>query len=188
MLSEARRSRSRDRSESFASASSLSSRGGTGTDIGTGTEPADRSIGPVTGTGSYELHVLPGPEKARSIAAHPPNPHISHIQTHSHPHPDDGETAEPSNPDLILSSTETDKNMSRAPLLVRSSPAQGTGSYGGLPILSLSSSPADSDLDDNHVTNRSQAQSRGKKKGKGKSKLRHSEPASYSAVSTNPAF
>lgn len=60
--------------------------------------------------------------------------------------------------------------MSRAPLLVRSSPAQGTGSYGGLPVLSLSSSP--DDADDHHVTSFRQ-----RSKRKGKSKLRHSEPA-----------
>ncbi|KAL1609915.1 hypothetical protein SLS60_001580 [Paraconiothyrium brasiliense] len=62
-----------------------------------------------------------------------------------------------------------DPAMSRAPLLVRSSPAQGTGSYGGLPVLSLSSSPDDSD---GHVTSLLR---RGKRKGK--SKLRNSEPS-----------
>jgi len=62
------------------------------------------------------------------------------------------------------------QNMSRAPLLVRSSPAQGTGSYGGLPILSVSSSPDDSD---HHVTSFLE---RVHRKKKGKSKLRHSEP------------
>jgi len=65
--------------------------------------------------------------------------------------------------------------MSRAPLLVRSSPAQGTGSYGGLPVLSMSSSPGDSDVDDGHVT--TNILHRSKKKKKGKSKLRESEPA-----------
>ncbi|KAF1841902.1 OPT-domain-containing protein [Cucurbitaria berberidis CBS 394.84] len=48
---------------------------------------------------------------------------------------------------------------SRPLLLVRSSPAQGTGSYGGLPILSVS--PDDSD--EPHVTNTSP---RGRRKGK----------------------
>ncbi|KAF2445036.1 OPT-domain-containing protein [Karstenula rhodostoma CBS 690.94] len=66
--------------------------------------------------------------------------------------------------------TETDDPaMSRTPLLVRSSPAQGTGSYGGLPVLSVSSSPDDSD---DHVASFLR---RGKKKGK--SKLRNSEPS-----------
>jgi hypothetical protein len=73
----------------------------------------------------------------------------------------------PQQPDFL---TETDDPaMSRTPLLMRSSPAQGTGSYGGLPLLSVSSSPDESD---HHVTNFLQ---RGKKKGK--SKLRNSEPS-----------
>jgi hypothetical protein len=69
--------------------------------------------------------------------------------------------------ELALLPPPNQTNMSRAPLLVRSSPALGTGSYGGLPILSLSSSP---DSDDHHVT------SALRNKKKGKSKLRHSEP------------
>ncbi|KNG49420.1 sexual differentiation process protein isp4 [Stemphylium lycopersici] len=56
------------------------------------------------------------------------------------------------------------KAMSRVPLLVRSSPAQGTGSYGGLPI--LSSSPEDAA--ENSVINAS-------RKKKGKSRLANSE-------------
>ncbi|KAJ4382102.1 hypothetical protein N0V86_002431 [Didymella sp. IMI 355093] len=51
------------------------------------------------------------------------------------------------------------RRMSRAPLLVRSSPAQGTGSYGGLPILSLSPDQSD----DDHVIS---AARHGKKKAK----------------------
>lgn len=104
--------------------------------------------------GSYELHDLP--EKAKCIAALETNPD------------DDGEGC-------AHVSLSLDKNMSRAPLLVRSSPAQGTGSYGGLPILSMSSSPGESDLDSDHVTIRDRILRRGKRKGK--SKLRESEPA-----------
>ncbi|KAH7139200.1 OPT oligopeptide transporter protein-domain-containing protein [Dendryphion nanum] len=151
MVSEARCSR--DRSESAASSLTASLGGFEGADFD-------------TVPGNYELHVLP--EKARSVAAlHQPNPP-----------PDDAEAGESSTANLP---PDKKKNMSRAPLLVRSSPAQGTGSYGGLPVLSLSSSPADSDLDDHHVTHRSQARS----KRKGKSKLRHSEPASNSGASIN---
>lgn len=106
--------------------------------------------------GSYELHVLP--QKATSIAAADKSPHDESdgiaLPAQSPPDPDK-------------------KEMSRTPLLVRSSPAQGTGSYGGLPVLSLSSSPDDSD---HHVTSLYQ---RTKGKGKGKSKLRHSESAQH---------
>jgi hypothetical protein len=73
----------------------------------------------------------------------------------------------PQRPELL---TEIDDPaMSRAPLLVRSSPAQGTGSYGGLPVLSVSSSPDESD---HHVTTFPR-----RSKRKGKSKLRNSEPS-----------
>jgi len=107
---------------------------------------------PSTASGSYELHPLPAKE---SIAL-----------PEADPHDEDDESDSPAD-----SPPHSDhRKMSRAPLLVRSSPAQGTGSYGGLPILSLSSSPDESD--DHHVTNFLQ---RGKRKGK--SKLRHSEPA-----------
>jgi hypothetical protein len=75
--------------------------------------------------------------------------------------------------ELTLLSTPDQANMSRAPLLMRSSPALGTGSYGGLPILSLSSSP---DSDDHHVTSALH------NKKKGKSKLRHSEPIQSRAL------
>ncbi|KAF2473496.1 OPT-domain-containing protein [Lindgomyces ingoldianus] len=109
--------------------------------------------------GSYELNVLP--EKARNIATPEATPHDGCDQNQTE------------NRTELSSAPPDKKEMSRAPLLVRSSPAQGTGSYGGLPILSLSSSPGDSDTDDNHVTNRILSRS----KRKGKSKLRHSEPA-----------
>ena len=111
--------------------------------------------------GSIELHDLP--EKATNTAA---------LDTG----PDDGPQSEEQETcaDLPLN-----QSMSRAPLLVRSSPAQGTGSYGGLPILSLSSSPDD---DDDHVTSPRVSRSR----RKGKSKLRQSEPAaSQSRTSLN---
>ncbi|KAH7400729.1 OPT oligopeptide transporter protein-domain-containing protein [Phaeosphaeria sp. MPI-PUGE-AT-0046c] len=93
---------------------------------------------------SYELHVLP--EKARQIP----------VAT-SETRPDDGQPVSCAS----RLNTQHREEMSRAPLLVRSSPAQGTGSYGGLPILSMS--PDDSD--EHHVT---RSKSRGKK---GKSKL-----------------
>lgn len=112
------------------------------------------------GPGSYELHPLP--EKARSSASLETSPD-------DEPPPDDEE----SHPGLSL----PPDNMSRAPLLVRSSPAQGTGSYGGLPVLSMSSSPGESDLDSDHVTN----QFLQRNKRKGKSKLRQSEPAASSS-------
>ncbi|KAH9871945.1 hypothetical protein J1614_006204 [Plenodomus biglobosus] len=100
--------------------------------------------------GSYELHALS--EKARNTGA-------SQTRSDDEQHPSDP----PANPPSL------DKNsMSRAPLLVRSSPAQGTGSYGGLPILSLS--PDDSD--EHHVIKSSQ-----KAKRKGKSRLANSEYA-----------
>jgi hypothetical protein len=103
-------------------------------------------------SGSYELHPLAPKE---SIAP-----------AEAIPHDGSDESDCPAGSSL----RSHRQNMSRAPLLVRSSPAQGTGSYGGLPILSVSSSPDDSD--DHHVTRFFQ---RGKRKGK--SKLRHSEPA-----------
>ncbi|KAF2872129.1 OPT oligopeptide transporter protein-domain-containing protein [Massariosphaeria phaeospora] len=59
--------------------------------------------------------------------------------------------------------------MSRAPLLVRSSPAQGTGSYSGLPMF-MSSSPDESDGQVAAVRRPS------KSKARKKSKLRPSEP------------
>ncbi|KAF2786563.1 OPT-domain-containing protein [Melanomma pulvis-pyrius CBS 109.77] len=108
----------------------------------------------LSSTGNYELHALS--KKATQIAS-----------AGSHPHDDDDEPHLPPTPSKT--------NMSRAPLLVRSSPAQGTGSYGGLPILSLSSSP---DSDDHHVTS-------ALRNKKGKSKLRHSEPAGHSRTSLN---
>ncbi|KAF1921156.1 OPT oligopeptide transporter protein-domain-containing protein [Ampelomyces quisqualis] len=89
---------------------------------------------------TYELHVLP--EKARHIATPETRPDDEHCVFR----------------DSRLNNQHREE-MSRAPLLVRSSPAQGTGSYGGLPIISLS--PNDSD--EHHVTRSS---SRGKKKGK----------------------
>lgn len=108
-----------------------------------------------TSAGSYELHVLH--EKARSS--------IAPAETS----PDDGVNESKHPP--ALSHPPDKREMSRAPLLVRSSPAQGTGSYGGLPVLALASSPDDSD--DHHVTS---FLPRSKERGKGKSKLRHSEP------------
>ncbi|KAF2828509.1 OPT-domain-containing protein [Ophiobolus disseminans] len=89
---------------------------------------------------SYELHVLP--EKAKSIATSETRPDDQHGVSRTSP-----------------LDRQQKKEMSRVPLLVRSSPAQGTGSYGGLPILSVS--PDDSD--EPHVTNNS---ARGKRKGK----------------------
>ncbi|KAF1959944.1 OPT-domain-containing protein [Byssothecium circinans] len=98
-------------------------------------------------TTSYELHVLP-----QQIAP-------------TEPRPDDREATSPAG-----ASDRDRANMSRTPLLMRSSPAQGTGSYGGLPVLSLSSSPDDPNED--QVTSFLQ-----RRKKKGKSKLRHGEPA-----------
>jgi hypothetical protein len=101
---------------------------------------------------AYELHTLPPKETTAPVEA---NPH------------DESDGCD----SFAASSLHSGRqNMSRAPLLVRSSPAQGTGSYGGLPILSMSSSPDESD--DHHVTNFQQ-----RSKRKGKSRLRHSEPA-----------
>ena len=106
-------------------------------------EPASSSAG------AFELHDIP-PE-ALSIATAVWDPHDAAQEDE-------------------LSSTLDQTNMSRAPLLVRSSPAQGTGSYGGLPVLSMSSSP---ESDDHHVTS---ALHRSQRK-KGKSRLRHGELA-----------
>lgn len=103
-----------------------------------------------TQSGSYELHSLPNKASNTAPAGHSP-----HADT----------TLAPARLDSPSHQDET--AMSRAPLLVRSSPAQGTGSYGGLPVLSVSSSPDDSD---GHVTSFLR---RGKRKGK--SNLRHSE-------------
>ncbi|KAH8732383.1 OPT oligopeptide transporter protein-domain-containing protein [Phaeosphaeriaceae sp. PMI808] len=107
------------------------------------TRRAVPSSSPSSSAGStYELHVLP--EKARNIAT-------------SGTRPDDERSVFCASP---LNSQQREE-MSRAPLLVRSSPAQGTGSYGGLPILSMS--PDDSD--EHHVTNLA---TRAKRKGKSK--------------------
>ncbi|KAI8937030.1 hypothetical protein NX059_006250 [Plenodomus lindquistii] len=106
------------------------------------------NAGTPTSAGSYELHALP--EKARNIATPQTRPDDEH---------------DPSRPPA--NSPSLDKiTMSRAPLLVRSSPAQGTGSYGGLPILSMS--PNDSD--EQHVIKGSH-----KTKRTGKSRLANSE-------------
>ncbi|KAF2853002.1 OPT-domain-containing protein [Plenodomus tracheiphilus IPT5] len=111
--------------------------------------PSDTaSAGTPTPAGSYELHALPGTARNRAT---------------SETRPDDEHdpSGPPENPPSL------DKhNMSRAPLLVRSSPAQGTGSYGGLPILSMS--PDDSD--EHHVIKSAQ-----KARRKGKSRLANSE-------------
>ncbi|CAO2647857.1 Nn.00g087790.m01.CDS01 [Neocucurbitaria sp. VM-36] len=129
--------------------------------------------GPPTSAGSYELNDIL-PEKARNIAT---------SETRS----DDEHKHDPSIRPFDNPPPSSDMS-SRPLLLVRSSPAQGTGkpknalaarslasspafwdrSYGGLPILSMS--PDDSD--EHHVTNISQ---RGKRKGK--SKLANSQPA-----------
>ncbi|KAF2107917.1 OPT oligopeptide transporter protein-domain-containing protein [Lophiotrema nucula] len=120
------------------------------------TKAAAFAAPPASQGDSYELHQLP--EKAWG-AAPEANPHDDLELPGTEEHED---SALP--PDK--------KAMSRAPLLVRSSPAQGTGSYGGLPVLSLSSSPGDSELDEHHVTSRLPQRSR----RKGKSRLRESEP------------
>ncbi|KAH5696161.1 hypothetical protein HBI44_111420 [Parastagonospora nodorum] len=100
------------------------------------------TVDPSSAAGSsYELHVLP--EKARPSATSETRPDDEHC--------------------VLRASRSNSKHtgeMSRVPLLVRSSPAQGTGSYGGLPILSLSP-----DSDENHVTRSS---SQGRRKGKSK--------------------
>ena len=72
-----------------------------------------------------------------------------------------------------FSSAGDKAEMSRAPLLVRSSPAQGTGSYGGLPVVSLSSSAGTTDIEDNLATTKVLARTR----REGKSKVRHSDPS-----------
>lgn len=126
---------------SSSSASLSSSRGAT------------PSAHPATPPDGYELRPLPPNPRSTAPAKRVPHDDL----------------------DLAASSTDPlqlpeEREMSRAPLLVRSSPAQGTGSYGGLPVLSMSSSP---ESEDHHVTSFLQ---RNKKK-KGKSKLRHSEAA-----------
>ncbi|KAL5114417.1 hypothetical protein ACEQ8H_007672 [Pleosporales sp. CAS-2024a] len=105
---------------------------------------------------SYELHVLP--KKARLIAA-------------SETRPDDDHSALRAS----LPNSRHREDMSRVPLLVRSSPAQGTGSYGGLPILSLNLSPDDSD--EHHVPRQS---FRGRKK-------RNSRLATSTSTQTLPS-
>lgn len=118
--------------------------------------------------GSYELHVL-------SQDTRPLVEPYNALDPDDEPHADKAEN-------LQNSASDTDENMSRAPLLVRSSPAQGTGSYGGLPVLSLSSSPS-SDVDPNHVTGQRRVPY---SKSKGKRKHRESEPAlSHSTASFN---
>ncbi|KAF2644978.1 OPT-domain-containing protein [Massarina eburnea CBS 473.64] len=104
-----------------------------------------------TGPGNYELQDLP--QKATRIAPAETSPDDSEATfptVAESPHPDDR------------------KKMSRTPLLMRSSPAQGTGSYGGLPVLSLSSSPESGGNQVTSLLHRS--------KKKGKSKLRPREP------------
>jgi hypothetical protein len=110
------------------------------------TRPPDSSF---AAAGSYELHVLRQKENIESIS-----------------HDESDESDRPFDP----SPHPNSQNMSRVPLLVRSSPALGTGSYGGLPVL-VSSSPDDSE--DHHVINRRTQSS----KRKGKSKLRHDQPS-----------
>lgn len=123
--------------------------------------------------GSYELHPLPLADKT--------------APARFSPHDDSTLSSRP--PESPPAPASDEPAMSRAPLLVRSSPAQGTGSYGGLPVLSVSSSPDDSD---DHVT---RFMRRGKKKGK--SKLRNSEPSARrtltetsndGSVQSEPAF
>ncbi|KAH7380718.1 OPT oligopeptide transporter protein-domain-containing protein [Pyrenochaeta sp. MPI-SDFR-AT-0127] len=98
--------------------------------------------------GNYELHDIL-PEKARNVATAEPSPDDEHHHSLR---------SSESPPPAVMSS--------RPLLLVRSSPAQGTGSYGGLPILSMS--PDDSD--EHHVTNISK-----RAKRKGKSRLANSQ-------------
>lgn len=112
----------------------------------------DAPAAPPAQSGSYELQPLP--DKSNS----PP------VRPSPHDDPDDLHASDA--PELFAPSPDNRRRMSRTPLLVRSSPAQGTGSYGGLPVLSVSSSP---DSDD-HVTG-----FRPSKRKKGKSKLRHSD-------------
>ncbi|KAF2745199.1 OPT-domain-containing protein [Sporormia fimetaria CBS 119925] len=89
-------------------------------------------------------------------------------------------SSEPSDPDEDAHAGPSDSNrnqdMSRAPLLVRSSPAQGTGSYGGVPVLSVSSSPVSSPsgYDSRHVMDRTSTETR----AKGKRKYRGCDPTS----------
>lgn len=108
-------------------------------------------IPPATSQGSYELHALDSNRRSYSLSS-------SHTNDEPHEH-------EVENSAHLASSPNED--MSRAPLLVRSSPAQGTGSYGGVPVLSVPTSPTGSD-DCDHVT----AQGSTSSKGKGKGSLR----------------
>jgi hypothetical protein len=72
--------------------------------------------------------------------------------------------------------------MSKAPLLLRSSPAQGTGSYGAFPVTSLSSSPEDTDGDNQQTAKRILSRHRSARKNP--SKLRHTQSA---GVNEGPA-
>jgi hypothetical protein len=121
-----------------------------------GTKTHDSSL--TTGSyKGYELHALPQKETS-----------ISPTEAGT----DDGGCEFTSFVDSSHPNLKTD--MSRTPLLVRSSPALGTGSYGGLPVLSLSSSP--DEPDENQVTSFLQ------RKKKGKSRLRYSESTRRSSL------
>jgi len=123
--------------------------------------PGSASLAAPPSPGVYELHELP--EKAKHDT--------SSLCTCSGSNDDRGQQESGFLPQF--SSAGDRAEMSRAPLLVRSSPAQGTGSYGGLPVVSLSSSAGTTDIEDNLATTNALAQTR----REGKSKLRHSDPS-----------
>ncbi|CAI6340335.1 unnamed protein product [Periconia digitata] len=123
---------------------------------------------PTTVPGSYELHdFATGPA---SIDSDRPTPVRDSSSPDASGDGDDDDASPPPTHSLL-----NRHDMSRAPLLVRSSPAQGTGSYGGLPILSVSSSPDDSENQVTDFLHPSRNAKKGKGKQKRKSKLRHSQ-------------
>lgn len=123
----------------------------------------------------------PSPSSASSAAPSSPNVYELHEVPEKAKHDTSSScTCLGSNDDRVqqksgflpqFSSAGDRAEMSRAPLLVRSSPAQGTGSYGGLPVVSLSSSAGTTDIEDNLATTKALAQAR----REGKSKVRHSD-------------
>ncbi|OCK83299.1 OPT-domain-containing protein [Lepidopterella palustris CBS 459.81] len=112
-------------------------------------------------SGTFELHELQeraNQENPASCSCAEPDEYLGQLEANSISQP---------------SSAREKAKMSRTPLLFRSSPAQGTGSYGALPVVSLSSSAGNSDVEDYPTTRI--AYTRTQRKGKGK--LRHSEPS-----------